>query len=101
MAVMGLSSNYTPYRGLDSNDRDSFGGPIGPSRRVIGMLNGREALNTHFQGSPAYWRDIYDRTDLYAILYQKRRDIVLSLVDELRPVSGAQVLDAGCGPGLT
>lgn len=58
-------------------------------------------VTAHFQDTAAEWREIYDRNDeLYSLLYQERKRIVLSLVDGLGLKPEARALDVGCGPGL-
>jgi len=56
--------------------------------------------NEHFQSTAPVWRDVYYQTDLNSRLYQERRNSVLSLVDQLG-LTGARVLEVGCGPGIT
>jgi ubiquinone/menaquinone biosynthesis C-methylase UbiE len=54
----------------------------------------------HFQQTAVEWRDLYYKHDLYALLYQERKSVVLSLVDRLGVTPEARALDIGCGPGL-
>src|SRR6202166_5385981 len=54
----------------------------------------------HFQQTAVEWRDLYYKHDLYALLYQERKSVVLSLVDRLGVTAEARALDIGCGPGL-
>ena len=56
--------------------------------------------NAHFQSTAPAWRDLYYKSDLYSLLYQERRNAVLSLVDGLG-LPAARVLEVGCGPGIT
>ena len=56
--------------------------------------------NQHFQTTAPAWRELYYRTDVYSLLYQERRNAVLSLVDGLG-LSSPRVLEVGCGPGIT
>lgn len=58
-------------------------------------------VNAHFESTSDFWREVYQREDLYATLYRERRDLVLSLISELRIPCGARVLEIGCGGGLT
>ncbi|MDQ2947964.1 MAG: class I SAM-dependent methyltransferase [Acidobacteriota bacterium] len=55
----------------------------------------------HFNANAPQWRDLYTRTDVYARMYQHRRDIVLKFVDSLPLSGGESALEVGCGPGLT
>ncbi len=58
-------------------------------------------VSHHFQATADAWRDLYDRQDVYARMYQNRRDAVLKFVDSLPLPQGARILEAGCGPGVT
>ena len=55
----------------------------------------------HFDATAAQWRDLYSRKDVYARMYQHRRDVVMGFVDSLALPCGESVLEVGCGPGLT
>jgi ubiquinone/menaquinone biosynthesis C-methylase UbiE len=58
-------------------------------------------VNLHFECASAFWTDVYEREDVIALICQRRRDIALAWIDELRlPVHG-RVLEVGCGAGLT
>ena len=66
-----------------------------------GLASGEQArVAEHFEHTAAEWKDIYDRHDLYSLMYQERKKIVLSLVDGLGATPGGRALDIGCGPGL-
>jgi ubiquinone/menaquinone biosynthesis C-methylase UbiE len=59
-----------------------------------------DLLRSFFDRTAAQWQEIYQKTDLYSLLYQERKRIVLALVDEFGDGAGARALDIGCGPGL-
>lgn len=52
-----------------------------------------------FDGIPGYWRDIYARNSFYGLHYQRRRDVIASLIRQAGPAPGWKILDAGCGAG--
>lgn len=57
------------------------------------------AVQEHFKNAAPFWRNVYEKADVYAIIHQQRRDAVLSIIDGMRPAPGTQVLDIGCGAG--
>ena len=61
----------------------------------------RQSVNTHFQNTAAYWKQVYEGHGLSAIIYQQRRDKVLQMVDRLALHADSQALEVGCGAGVT
>ncbi len=59
------------------------------------------SVQAYFESEAPFWRSIYARNDVYAIIYQDRQAAVLSQVDRLVLPAAAKVLDIGCGAGLT
>lgn len=55
----------------------------------------------HFHTTATQWQDLYTRKDVYAWMYQHRRDVVLRLVASICLPTREKVLEVGCGPGLT
>lgn len=58
-------------------------------------------LKQFFRASFSAWKEFYNRTDLYARIYQERRATAIAFIDELGLPKGSFALDVGCGPGLT
>jgi SAM-dependent methyltransferase len=58
-------------------------------------------MEQYFSSESPFWRDIYDGADVYSLIHQRRLEIVLSWVDSLRLPAGSDVLEVGCGAGLT
>ena len=61
----------------------------------------QRVVDIHFRYSANYWRNLYNANGLFEVIHQQRRAIVLGLVDELALPSGSQILEIGCGAGLT
>lgn len=59
------------------------------------------SVRRYFESEASFWRSIYARDDVYAVIYQHRQAAVLSEVDRLAWPTGARALDIGCGAGMT
>jgi SAM-dependent methyltransferase len=71
-----------------------------PKQQGQGEANA-DSVRKYFESEASFWRAIYAREDVYAVIYQDRQAAVLSQVDRLDLPAGARVLDIGCGAGLT
>jgi ubiquinone/menaquinone biosynthesis C-methylase UbiE len=58
-------------------------------------------VNSHFQSSASYWSEVYRTETIEAAIYRQRHELVLSLVASLQLPAGSQILELGCGAGLT
>jgi cyclopropane fatty-acyl-phospholipid synthase-like methyltransferase len=58
-------------------------------------------VNDHFRRSAGYWREIYERNGVEAALYRLRREAALALIEKLGLPSLSNILEVGCGAGLT
>ena len=55
----------------------------------------------YFSAESEFWRAIYTAEDVYSVIHQYRKSLVLSWVDDLDLPAGATALEVGCGAGLT
>ena len=58
-------------------------------------------VDRYFQSEALFWRDIYAKSDVYAVVHQQRRNLALAWVDALALPPQAAVLEVGCGAGAT
>jgi ubiquinone/menaquinone biosynthesis C-methylase UbiE len=58
-------------------------------------------VDAYFEARSSYWNDIYGGDDVTSLIVQQRNEIALSWVDQLGLPSGSNVLEIGCGAGLT
>lgn len=70
-------------------------------RHSVQDLDYQKAVNTHFTASAEYWNQIYEQSDVYALIHQERLQFIFACVDKLKISRGSQALDVGCGAGLT
>ena len=57
--------------------------------------------DAYFSAESEFWRAIYAAGDVYGVIHQERKSLVLAWVDELALPAGATALEVGCGAGLT
>jgi len=55
----------------------------------------------YFSAESEFWRAIYTAGDVYSVIHQYRKSLVLAWVEELGLPGGATALEVGCGAGLT
>jgi ubiquinone/menaquinone biosynthesis C-methylase UbiE len=62
-----------------------------------------EQLTPHdyFSVESEFWRAIYTAGDVFSVIHQYRKALVLAWVDELGMAAGTSALEVGCGAGLT
>src|SRR2546426_8283470 len=85
---------------------------------VFGLKKGNPRLNLHssfkpidnehqrrvdayFQATAIDWKNIYTQRSVYAVIYQQRQALVLAMFDKLSLPRDGQILEVGCGAGLT
>lgn len=59
------------------------------------------AVNALFGATSQYWKRVYEEQTLAGVIYQQRRALALQWIDTLSLPPGAEVLELGCGAGLT
>ncbi|HET7049372.1 MAG TPA: methyltransferase domain-containing protein [Solirubrobacteraceae bacterium] len=57
-------------------------------------------VNRYFGQGADYWRVVYDRHGLQALIYRERMQTVLRWIEDLHLPPGALALEVGCGAGL-
>ena len=67
--------------------------------RAVGITGPETMVDSHFESSVQYWDRIYDANDVGSVIYQRRQDAVLELIDDLKIRAGSHVLEIGCGTG--
>lgn len=61
----------------------------------------QKLVDIHFRYAADYWRNLYNANGVFEVIHQQRRAIVLGLVEELKLPPGSDILEIGCGAGLT
>ena len=54
-----------------------------------------------FRSEAPYWDAVYRGTDVFSRILQRRREVILRMIDQLSLSKNAHVLEVGCGAGLT
>lgn len=57
--------------------------------------------NGYFHSVAGYWEKLYEESDLTSRVYQERKNVALSWIEQFSLPAGARVLDLGCGAGYT
>ena len=63
-------------------------------------LNYQKAVNARFTAWASYWNEIYEHSDVYALIHQERLQFIFACIDKIGLPAGSNVLDVGCGGGL-
>jgi ubiquinone/menaquinone biosynthesis C-methylase UbiE len=61
----------------------------------------QDLVDAYFERTSSSWVAIYRRDDVLSHICQERRNIALAWVDQLQLPAGSEVLEVGCGAGLT
>jgi len=56
-------------------------------------------VEEHFRQAAPFWESIYDNSDVYSIIHQKRRELVFSFAERVCLPKRSKALDVGCGAG--
>ena len=61
----------------------------------------QQSVTEYFDSVAGYWRSIYRDHTVYGYIHQQRREIALRWIDDLHLSGSKEVLEVGCGAGLT
>jgi len=61
----------------------------------------QKVVNAYFESRVAQWREVYGEPSAEGAVYRERLAVVLRWVDELEMPLGEQVLEIGCGSGMS
>jgi ubiquinone/menaquinone biosynthesis C-methylase UbiE len=61
----------------------------------------QKLVDSYFQSAAHVWKQMYERQDVHALIYQQRRTVVLGLIHKLNLPRDSPILEVGCGAGLT
>ncbi|MDQ2949162.1 MAG: methyltransferase domain-containing protein [Acidobacteriota bacterium] len=61
----------------------------------------QQLVDRYFETSTPFWEAIYERRDLHSSIYQERKEVVLAMIGDLTLLRDSQVLEVGCGAGIT
>jgi cyclopropane fatty-acyl-phospholipid synthase-like methyltransferase len=65
------------------------------------MSERQAAVDNYFEKRTSYWKTVYEERDPSAIVFQQRQHRTLRWARELRLEQNSEILDVGCGAGLT
>jgi ubiquinone/menaquinone biosynthesis C-methylase UbiE len=66
----------------------------------MGGVDPHRPADAYFDQESGFWKEIYAKEDVYAVLHQHRQALALSWIDSLDLPKGSSVLEVGCGAGL-
>lgn len=72
--------------------------PLNPS---VEPIKSTHQVESYFDSESNSWSEIYQKKDVYSVIHQDRRDITLSIFDDLHLPQSAAILEIGCGAGFT
>lgn len=58
-------------------------------------------VTAYFDSESSSWEEIYRKKDVYSVIHQYRRSMVLALFESLMLPLDSRILEIGCGAGLT
>lgn len=61
----------------------------------------QDLVDGHFETAADYWKEIYEARTVYGTIHRERTATALRWIDELALPVGTEVLEVGCGAGLT
>lgn len=61
----------------------------------------RDNVTAYFDTESSSWDEIYRKQDVYSVIHQYRRSIVLAWFESLMLPHDSRILEIGCGAGLT
>jgi predicted ATP-grasp superfamily ATP-dependent carboligase/ubiquinone/menaquinone biosynthesis C-methylase UbiE len=61
----------------------------------------KKNVNAYFSAESSNWNEIYQKKDLYSVIYQDRRSATLKYFHELSLPTDVRILEIGCGAGMT
>lgn len=61
----------------------------------------QKLVDANFRSHAAQWKEVYEEVSVEGAIYRERLGVVLRWVDELALPPGEQILEIGCGAGVT
>src|SRR3954468_23848590 len=68
---------------------------------VLSYRNYQEQVDSYFNSVSSDWVEIYSTRSVQGVIHQQRMMVVLEWIDDLALPKGSQLLEIGCGAGLT
>ena len=65
------------------------------------MQQTQQLVDSYFESATSYWDQLYSEDGLAGQIYQRRRQVTLDWIQQLRLPATARVIDVGCGAGST
>jgi SAM-dependent methyltransferase len=71
------------------------------SRTPLQFEEERKNVDNYFATEASSWNDMYQKEDVYSVIYQDRRSIAFQYFKDLSLPLDAHILEIGCGAGMT